>query len=62
MTRLIAAPLHRDRLGIAGGPIPGGIQHVGRIRAIREAPSSDLPTLMREKCVAMLEQIGERNG
>ena len=40
----------------------GGIQHVGRIRAIREAPSSDLPTLMREKCVAMLEQIGERNG
>src|SRR3546814_8413826 len=42
--------------------IPQGIQHVGRIRAILEAPNSDLPTLMREECLAMLDQIAVLNG
>jgi transposase len=45
-----------------GHVIPQGIQQVGPIRAILEAPNSDLPTLMREECVAMLEQIAVLNG
>ena len=45
-----------------GHVIPQGIQHVGRIRAILEAPNSDLPALMREECLAMLEQIAVLNG
>src|SRR3546814_17903327 len=45
-----------------GHVIPQGIQHVGRIRAILEAHHSDLPTLMREECIAMLAQIAVRNG
>src|SRR3546814_17237668 len=45
-----------------GHVIPQGIQHVGRIRAILEAPNSDLPTLMREECLAMLDQIAVLNG
>src|SRR3546814_12980155 len=38
------------------------IRHVGRIRAILEAPNSDLPALMREECLAMLEQLAVLNG
>lgn len=45
-----------------GHVIPQGIQHVGRIRAILEAPNSDLPALMREECLAMLDQIAALNG
>jgi transposase len=45
-----------------GHVIPQGIRHVGRIRAILEAPNSDLPALMREECLAMLEQLAVLNG
>ena len=45
-----------------GHVIPQGIQQVGPIRAILEASNSDLPTLMREECQAMLEQIAVLNG
>jgi transposase len=45
-----------------GHVIPQGIQHVGRIRAILEVPNSDLPTLMRGECLAMLDQIAVLNG
>jgi transposase len=44
-----------------GHVIPQGIQHVGRIRAILEAPNSELPALMREECLALLEQIAVLN-
>lgn len=40
-----------------GHTVPQGIQHVGRIRDILEAPNSDLPALMREECLAMLDHI-----
>ncbi|EZP65338.1 putative transposase [Sphingomonas paucimobilis] len=42
-----------------GHIIPKGIHHIGQIRDILEAPNSDLPPLMREECLAMVEQIGE---
>jgi transposase len=45
-----------------GHVVPQGIQHVGRIRVILEAPNSELPALMREECLAMLEQISVLNG
>lgn len=45
-----------------GHVIPQGIQHVGRIRTILEVPNSDLPALMREECLAMLDQIAVLNG
>lgn len=45
-----------------GHVIPQGIQHVGRIRAILEAPNSDLPALMREECLVMLDQIAALDG
>lgn len=44
-----------------GHVIPQGIQHVGRIRTILEVPNSDLPALMREECLAMLDQIAVLN-
>lgn len=45
-----------------GHVIPQGIQHVGRIREILEAPNSDLPPVMREECLAMLAHIAVLNG
>lgn len=44
-----------------GHVIPQGIQHINRIRAILEAPNSELPALMREECLALLEQIAVLN-
>lgn len=44
-----------------GHVIPQGIQHVGNIRAMLETRNSDLPTLMREECLAMFEQIAVLN-
>src|SRR3546814_2936219 len=52
----------RATLNEYGHVIPQGIRHVGRIRAILEAPNSDLPALMREECLAMLEQLAVLNG
>ncbi len=43
-----------------GHVVPLGIQHIKRIREIVEAPNSDLPALMREECVEMLDQISEQ--
>ena len=43
-----------------GHVVPLGIQHIKRIREILEAPNSDLPALMREECVEMLDQIDEQ--
>jgi transposase len=43
-----------------GHVVPLGIQHIKRIREIVEAPNSDLPTLMRDECVKMLDQISEQ--
>lgn len=40
-----------------GHIIPQGIKHVGRVREILEAPNSDLPALMREECLAMLDHV-----
>lgn len=40
-----------------GHTIPQGIQHVGRIRDILEAPNSDLSALMREECLSMLDHV-----
>lgn len=45
-----------------GHIIPQGIQHIGRIREILEAPNSDLPALMRDECFAMLEHIASLTG
>lgn len=45
-----------------GHVIPQGIQHVDRIRVILEAPNNNLPTLMRDECFAMLDQIAVLNG
>ncbi len=45
-----------------GHVIPQGIHHVGRIRTILEVPDSDLPALMREESLAMLDQIAVLNG
>lgn len=45
-----------------GHIVPQGIQHVDRIRAILEAPNSDLPTLMREECLAMFDQVAALSG
>lgn len=44
-----------------GHVIPQGIQHINRIRAILEAPNSELPALMREECLALLEQTAVLN-
>lgn len=43
-----------------GHVVPLGIQHIKRICEIVEAPNSDLPGLMREECVEMLDQISEQ--
>lgn len=40
-----------------GHIIPQGIKHVGRVREILEAPNSELPALMREECLAMLDHV-----
>lgn len=45
-----------------GHIIPQGVHHIPRIRAILEMPNSDLPALMREECMAMLEQIAVLSG
>jgi transposase len=45
-----------------GYVIPQGIQHVGRIRDVLDAPNSDLPALMREDCWAMLDHIATLTG
>lgn len=52
----------RSALYEFGHIVPQGIHHVGRIRAILETPNSDLPALMREECIAMIEQIAVLNG
>ncbi len=44
-----------------GHIVPQGIQHVVRMREVLETPNSDLPALMREECLAMLEQIAVLN-
>lgn len=43
-----------------GHIVPLGIQHVSRIREILEVKNSDLPLLMREECLKMLDQIAEQ--
>lgn len=45
-----------------GHIIPQGIQHIGRIREILDATNSDLPALMCEECLAMLDYIKTLNG
>ena len=43
-----------------GHAVPQGIQKIKRIAEIVEALNSDLPVLMREECVELLEQITEQ--
>lgn len=43
-----------------GHVVPQGIQHINRVREILEAPNRDLPALMREECLEMLDQIAEQ--
>ena len=40
--------------------VPQGIHQIKRIEEILDAPSSDLPDLMREECRDLLEQITEK--
>jgi len=40
--------------------VPQGINNVGKIVDILDAPSSDLPDLMQEECRDLLEQIAEK--
>ena len=43
-----------------GHIVPQGINNVGKIADIVDAPGSDLPDLMREECRDLLEQIAEK--
>ncbi|MGX5845292.1 IS110 family transposase [Mesorhizobium sp. ArgA1] len=43
-----------------GHAVPQGIGQLKRIEAIVEAPDSDLPELVREECLDLLEQISEK--
>lgn len=43
-----------------GHIVPQGIQHVDRIREILEVENSELPLLMREECLEMIDQIAEQ--
>jgi transposase len=43
-----------------GHIVPKGIGHIKRIEAILEAPNSDLPSLVREECQDLIEQISEK--
>lgn len=43
-----------------GHVVPQGIHQMKRIAEILDAPSSDLPDLMREECQDLLEQIAEK--
>ena len=44
-----------------GHIVPQGIHHVARIREILHAPNSDLPALMRDERLAMLDHITALN-
>ena len=44
-----------------GHTIPQGIGHIKRIEAILDDPNSDLPPLVREECVDLIQQIGEQS-
>ena len=43
-----------------GHVVPQGIRHLGRIGTILDDPGSDLPTLVREECRDLMEQIAEK--
>jgi transposase len=43
-----------------GHTVPKGIGHLRQIEAIIEEPNSDLPTLVREECQDLVEQIAEK--
>jgi transposase len=43
-----------------GHIIPKGIAHIKRIEEILAEPSSDLPALVREECLDLIEQISEK--
>ena len=43
-----------------GHTVPQGIGHIKRIQAILDEPNSDLPALVREECLDLIEQIAEK--